>query len=62
MERRTYVGEMEWALEMINSRNQDRNPNRFVQVDAATKYGLQVAICRRSHEPLPERPKLDKLI
>lgn len=43
MAKRTYVGEMEWALQEINTRNHDRNPNRIVQVTAAVQYGIQVA-------------------
>lgn len=58
--RRTYVGELEWALQQVNSRFHDRNPNRQAQVSAALRYGLEVASCRRGGEPMPERPDLDR--
>lgn len=62
MTRRTYVGEMEWALGQIRSAFHDRNPNRQAQVDTAVNYGLAVAIARRSKEPLPERPDMKRAI
>ncbi len=58
--KRTYVGELEWALEQILMANSDRNPNRSAQVDAALQYGLAVAINRRGHEPLPPRPDMER--
>ena len=58
MKKRTYVGEMEWALEQINSANHDRNPNRQAQLQAAIKYGLAVAVARRGYESIPERPDI----
>ena len=58
--KKTYIGEMEWALQEINCRNHDQNPSRFAQVNKATQYGLEVAIARRSKDPIPPRPDLDK--
>ncbi len=60
--KRTYVGEMEWALAQVDARNGDRNPNRAAQVTAAVEYGLAVAIARRSREPMPPRPDLDRKV
>lgn len=60
--KRTYIGEMEWALEQINSANHDRNPHRMAQLAAATNYGLAVAIARRSKLPIPPRPDLEKTL
>lgn len=60
--RRTYAGEMAWAMNMAYTRNYDRNPNRVAQVTVALLYGLAVDIARRSHEPLPERPDIDEAI
>lgn len=57
-DRRTYVGELEWALEQANVVNHDQNPNRAAQLGAALKYGLAVAIARRSKEPIPPRPNI----
>lgn len=51
--KRTYVGEMEWALNQINLANHDQNPNRQAQISESLKYGLAVAIARRSKEKLP---------
>ena len=56
-DRRTYVGEMELALDMARARNGDRNPDRFAQVDGWLEYGLRVAIARRGHSAIPPRPK-----
>ncbi len=61
MPRRTYVGEMEWALQEINIRNHDRNNNRQAHVQAATRYGIAVANARRSRAPLPERPDMKRI-
>lgn len=60
--KRTYFGEMAWALEQVNCANNDRNQNRFAQVDTATRYGLAVAIARRSKLPIPPRPDVKKAI
>jgi len=60
MKKRTYVGEIEWALEQVGVFNHDRNPNRFAQVTAAVNYGLAVGIARRSKLPIPLRPDLKK--
>jgi hypothetical protein len=60
--KRTYVGEMEWALQQVNARNGDRNPNRQAQVSAAVEYGLKVGVARRGRMPLPERPDLDRAV
>lgn len=57
-EKRTYIGEMEWALQQIHSEDHDRNPNRYARCHAAAMYGLAVAIARRSKEPIPPRPDL----
>lgn len=57
-DRRTYAGEMEWALTQIIVAHNDRNPHRAAQIDAAVKYGLAVAIARRSKEPIPPRPNM----
>jgi hypothetical protein len=62
MKPRTYVGELEWALEQILSANSDRNPNRQAQLDAAVKYGLSVAIARRSGESIPPRPDMKRIM
>ena len=58
--KRTWVGDLEWALQQVNSRNHDRNPNRQAQVSAAVDYGLRVALARRCKEPIPKRPNLDE--
>lgn len=58
-EKRTFAGEMEWALQQINSRMHDRNPNRHAQLQAAVNYGLAVALARRCRDGMPERPDLD---
>ena len=60
METRTYVGEMEWALNQAYVQNHDRNPNRAAKVTAALQYGLAVCIARRSHDSLPDRPDMKK--
>jgi len=60
--KRTYLGEMEWALNQAYVLNNDRNSNREAQVTAALKFGLDVAIARRSDEPVPERPDLSKVV
>lgn len=60
--KRTYVGEMAWALEAINSAHHDRNPNRAAQIDMAVKYGLAVAIARRSKDPIPHRPDMTRAV
>lgn len=62
MDKRTYVGEMEWALNEAYGANSDRNPNRQAQITAALQYGLAVAIARRSKEPIPPRPDMKKAI
>ena len=62
MAKRSYAGEMEWALEQVNSRNYDTNKNRSAQIRTAIDYGLEVARARRSHAAIPERPDLDKAI
>ncbi len=61
-ERRSYAGELEWAIDQIGARNHDRNRNRMAQVSAAVQYGQLVGLARRSKRPLPERPNLDKAI
>jgi hypothetical protein len=60
--KRSYTGEMEWALNQAYSRNHDRNRQRGPQVAAALQYGLTVGIAKRSKEPLPPRPDLDKCV
>jgi len=60
--RRTYVGELEWALGQIRLQFHDRNPHRQARVTAALDYGLAVAIARRSHEPLPDRPNMERIV
>lgn len=59
-EKRTFVGEMEWALNQINAAQSDRNPHRAAQLRVAVDYGLAVAIARRSKDKLPERPDMSK--
>jgi hypothetical protein len=54
--KRSYVGELEWVIDQIHCANHDRNQNRQAQLDCLTKYGMLVAIARRSKEPIPERP------
>lgn len=61
-DRRTYVGELEHALQMANSAHHDRNPNRYAQVQGWIDYGLAVAISRRSKSLIPERPKQENMI
>jgi hypothetical protein len=61
-QRRTYAGEMFWAISQAKSRNHDRNPNRYAQVTAALDYGHIVNQCRLGHESLPSRPDLDRAI
>lgn len=58
--KRTYVGELEFALNSIRSSFHDRNPNRQAMVDAALAYANAVSIARRSRLPLPPRPKCDR--
>lgn len=53
---RTWVGELEHAISMARSANNDRNPNRQAEVDGWLGWGLAVAIARRSHAPIPPRP------
>ena len=60
--KRTYVGEMAWAIEQAIGRNHDRNPNRYVQVDGLLRYGFEVELARRDHLPIPERPDVTRLI
>jgi len=61
--KRSYVGELEWALGQIQMAHQDRNPNRAAQIDGMLKYAHEVAVARRSKEPIPcERPDRKKLI
>lgn len=62
MKVRSYFGEPSWALEQINIVNHDRNPNRQAQLKRITDYGLKVAIAKRSHEPLPERPDIKNCV
>ncbi len=61
-QKRSYVGEMEWALDEINVAHNDRNPNRAAQINAAVKFGLAVAVARRNKEPLPLRPDMKKVM
>lgn len=61
-DKRTYVGELEWALEQINLAHHDRNANRAAQIDGMVKYGLEVARARRSKEPMPPRPKRENFV
>lgn len=60
--KRTYVGEMAWAIEQAMLSNHDRNSNRFAQVDGLLRYGFSVELARRDHLPIPERPEITKLI
>ena len=61
--RRTYAGEMTWAIEQALMRNHDRNPNRAAQVTAALEYGLAVARSRRDPRvPMPDRPTIEDAI
>lgn len=63
IDKRTYVGEMEWALnEAYAVGSNDRNPHRQAQLMAALQYGLAVGIARRSKEPMPPRPDMKKAI
>ena len=55
--KRTYVGELELAIDKALVANHDRNPNRYAEVNGWLSYGLSVAIARRGKEPLPERPE-----
>jgi hypothetical protein len=54
--RRSWVGELEHAISMARSANHDRNPNRQAEVDGWLAWGLDVAIARRGHSPIPPRP------
>ena len=61
--KRTYIGELRWAIEEALSRNHDRNPHRQAQVDAALQYGFEVALSYQENGvPMPDRPQLDKAI
>lgn len=60
--RRSYVGELELAIQRICCANHDKNPNRYTQIAGWTKYGLSVAIARRSGEPIPERPDEARMV
>ena len=55
--RKSYVEEMAHAISMAMMANHDRNPNRAAEVNGWLNWGHQVAIARRGHEPIPERPK-----
>ena len=55
-DRRTYMEEMALALNKAYAANHDRNPNRKAEVDGWLLYGLEVAIARRGHLPIPKRP------
>lgn len=60
---RFYIREMWWALEEINSRNHDRNPNRAAQLRAAIDYGLEIArACEEGETVSRQRPDLDKAV
>lgn len=61
-DRRTYVGELEWALQQIGCAHSDRNPNRAAQIQAFVDYGLAVARAKRGREPIPPRPVKANLI
>jgi len=62
MSNRTYVGEMELALEEANMANNDRNPNQHAQVYGWLEYALDVVIAKRSREKMPERPNKESMI
>lgn len=55
-DKRSYAEEMALAISKAMSANHDRNPNRQAEVEGWLKYGHAVAIARRGHEPIPERP------
>lgn len=55
--KRSYVEEMAHALNQALCANHDRNPNRCAEVNGWLYWGLEVAIARRSHLPLPPRPE-----
>lgn len=61
-DRRSYVGEMELALEKISTANSDCNPNRQAQLRGWTEYGLAVAIARRSKGSIPDRPDEARMV
>lgn len=60
--KRTYVGELEWVIGQINIAHTDSNPNRSAQIRKLCNYGSVVGIARRSKEPLPPRPNLEKMV
>ena len=60
--KRSYVGEMAWAIEKARGSNHDRNPNRQAQVDGYLDYGFNVELARRDHRPLPARPEKEHMV
>jgi hypothetical protein len=56
--RRSYVGELEWALAEIRRSFSDRNPNREAAVQRALAYAAEVSVARTGGESLPERPDI----
>lgn len=60
--RRSYAEEMAWAINQAYCANSDRNPNRNAQVTGFLLYGNEVAIARRGHEPIPQRPDIKYLV
>ena len=62
MVKRSYAGEMAWAIEQAMRNDHDRNSNRAAKVGAALKYGFEVELARRDHLPIPPRLDLDRTI
>lgn len=61
--RRTYAGELEWALQQANRYHRsDRDRNQAAKVAAAVRYGLDVAIARRDRAPLTPRPDIERAV
>lgn len=56
-DKRSYASEMELALDMAKTANHDKNPNREAEVNGWLNYGLAIALARRSHAPMPQRPE-----
>jgi hypothetical protein len=60
--KRTYVGELEWAIDQIRRVFSDRNPNREAQVQAALAYAQEVSSARTGSERIPERPRMGSVV
>jgi hypothetical protein len=62
MKKRTYVGELEWAIGQIRVAFQDRNPNRAAQINGLLDYAAKVSEARIDRKPLPPRPTPERMV